>query len=140
MVNPKLRILLVDDEPGRLQNIEKNLSALGYNRVAPLTSFRELLAVVDNALSPFDLLIIHQNILDKAGEVLEQSVRTTCAIKHLLVYQGDAEHVLCAVESRPSAMRFTLPCMPNNESIKHVMGHIDNAKYNEVHIKKSAVT
>jgi hypothetical protein len=68
MVNPKLRILLVDEEHSRLVIIEKHLSGLGYSRVAPLTSLRELLVILDNALSPFDLLIIHQAVLDNAGK------------------------------------------------------------------------
>jgi hypothetical protein len=68
MVNPKLRILLVDEEHSRLVSIEENLSGLGYSRVAPLTSLRELLVILDNALSPFDLLIIHQAVLDNAGK------------------------------------------------------------------------
>lgn len=136
MVNPKLRILLVDEEHSRLLSIEKNLSGLGYSRVAPLTSLRELLVILDNALYPFDLLIIHQAILDKAGEVLEHSVRSSPAIKHLLVYQGNTLQVLSSVESSPSSMRFALPCPPDQASIRQVMEFVDRAQLQEVYGKK----
>lgn len=136
MVNPKLRILLVDEEHSRLLSIEKNLSVLGYSRVAPLTSLRELLVILDNALYPFDLLIIHQAVLDSAGEVLEHSVRSSPAIKHLLVYQGSTLQVLSSAELSPSPMRLSLPCPPDRESIRQVMGFIDRAELHEVRAKK----
>lgn len=136
MGNPKLRILLVDEEYSRLVSIEKNLSGLGYSRVAPLTSLRELLVILDNALYPFDLLIIHQAVLDRAGEVLAQSVRSSPAIKHLLVYQGSTLQVFSTVESSPSSMRLALPCPPDRESIRQVMGFIDRAELHEVYGKQ----
>ncbi|MBK5408861.1 histidine kinase [Pseudomonas sp. TH34] len=135
MANPKLRILLVDEEHSRLLSIEKNLSGLGYSRVAPLTSLRDLLAILDNALSTFDLLIIHQAVLDNAGEVLEHSVRSSSAIKHLLVYQGNTLQVLSSVEFSPSPMRLSLPCPPDRESIRQVMGFIDSVDSHEVYGK-----
>lgn len=134
MVNPKLRVLLVDEEQSRLVSIEKNLSGLGYSRVAPLTSFRDLLVILDNALCPFDLLIIHQVVLENAGEVLEQLVRSSPVIKHLLVYQGNTLQVLSTVES--SSMRFALPGPPDRESIKQVMGFIDKVELHEIYGKQ----
>lgn len=136
MGNPKLRILLVDEEYSRLVSIEKNLSGLGYSRVAPLISLRELLVILENALSAFDLLIIHQAVLDNAGEMIEHSVRSSPAIKHLLVYQGNALQVLSSIQSSPLPMRLSLPCPPDRESIRQVMGFIDRAQLHGVHGKE----
>lgn len=136
MANPRLRILLVDEDDSRRMNIEKNLAGLGYSRVAPLASLRELLIVMDNALLPFDLLIIHEAVLGYAGRVLEQSVRECPVIKHLLVYQGNYLHVLSSVESSPSALSFSLPCPPDQASIKHVMSVVDKAELQRVYSRK----
>lgn len=137
MVNPKLRILLVDEEHARLVGMEKNLSRLGYNRVAPLTSLRELLVILDNALTPFDLLIIHEAVLNNAGQVLGQSVRSSRAIKHLLVYRADTIQIFCTIESSPLSMRFALPCPPDQEAIRQLMDIVDQTELHEMYGKKS---
>ncbi|NWC93100.1 MULTISPECIES: histidine kinase [unclassified Pseudomonas] len=136
MVNPKLRILLVDEEHTRLVGMEKNLSRLGYNRVAPLTSLRELLVILDNALTPFDLLIIHEAVLNNAGEVLGESVRRSPAIKHLLFYRADTIKILCTVESSPLSMRFALPCPPDREAIRQLMDVVERTELHEIYGKK----
>ncbi|AMW83683.1 hypothetical protein AK972_2883 [Pseudomonas yamanorum] len=92
--------------------------------------------ILDNALCPFDLLIIHQVVLENAGEVLEQLVRSSPAIKHLLVYQGNTLQVLSTIESSSSSMRFELPCLPDREAIKQVMGFIDKVELHEVYGKQ----
>lgn len=126
MTNPRLRILLVDEEHSRRMNIEKNLAGLGYSRVAPLSSLRELLVVIDNALSCFDLLIVNEVMFNGVDALFEERVRGCPRIKHLLVYRG-AEVQLSAVDSSLSSIHFSLSCPPDRTSIKHVMDVVERA-------------
>lgn len=125
MANPRLRILLVDSIPSTRMNIEKYLSRLGYHRVAPLCSLRELLVIIENTLPVFDLLIINEQILINAGAVLEHSVRTSSAIRHILVYPGGVAQLSTAVSSPNSALSFSLSSTPDQISLKELMGFVD---------------
>lgn len=132
MADPRLRILLLDAIHFRRMGIEKSLSALGYSRVAPLASLRELLVVMDNALCVFDLLIINASVLSHAGAVIEHSIRNCPAIKHLLVYQDSERLALPATESSTVVTVFTLPYPPDPESIRRIMGLIDKTRLDDV--------
>lgn len=59
MPTPSLRILIVDDQPTQCLSIERMLNQQGYYRIAPLTSFDQLMALVDCVTEPFDLLVIN---------------------------------------------------------------------------------
>lgn len=128
MADPRLRILLVDEEHSRRMNIEKNLAGLGYSRVAPLASLRELLSVIDNALHTFDLLVINQPLLSGAGPISEQWVRNCPDIRHLLVYQEADLQFFLAGNSANSSMNFSLSCLPDQQSIRQVMSFVDQTE------------
>lgn len=127
MANPRLRILLVDEEHSRRMKIEKTLAGLGYSRVAPLSSMRELLVVLDNTLSRFDLLVINEAVLSSAGMMLEQRVRGCSEIMNLLVYKR-GNLPLSPVSNAPVlSLNFSLSCLPDRESIQQVMKIVDKA-------------
>ena len=125
MANPRLRILLVDAELYGRINIERNLSRLGYHRVAPLSCLRELLSVIDTALCVFDLLIINEAVFDSTSPELQSFVRTSPVIRHCLIYQGNELPLASWVDSSKSALDFSLSCPPDLTSIKHVMSFVD---------------
>ncbi|MGY2339446.1 histidine kinase [Pseudomonas sp. SDO5532_S415] len=125
MANPWLRILLVDEDHSTRMNIEKNLASLGYHRVAPLSSLHELLVIIDSALCTFDLLIINEAVLKRAGPILDQGIRGYPDIRHSLIYQDASLHFSPFVDCSMSAMNFTLSGPPDRASINQVMNFID---------------
>lgn len=125
MANPWLRILLVDEDHSTRMNIEKNLASLGYHRVAPLSSLRELLTIIDSALCTFDLLIINEAILKRAGPILDQGIRGYPDIRHSLIYQRASLHFSPFVDYSTSAMNFTLSGPPDRDAISQIMAFID---------------
>lgn len=135
MANPRFRILLVEQEPSRRMNIEKNLAGLGYSRVAPLASMRELLSVIENTSSGFDLLVINEAVLRGAGAAFEHTVRSCPDIKNLLVYKGGNLELLSATHSPVSPMSFSLSCPPDQESIREVMSFVDKVNHRKAHVK-----
>ncbi|WP_244880441.1 histidine kinase [Pseudomonas lactis] len=116
-------------------SVEKYLAGFGYNRVAPLSSMRELLVVIENSLSDFDLLIINDSILNSAGVVLEQMVRSCSQIKHFLIYRSDDVQLSSSIGSSAS-MSFFLPCSPGGEAIRHVMSVVDKVDAQPIYERK----
>ncbi|MGF6131024.1 hypothetical protein QF019_006273 [Pseudomonas frederiksbergensis] len=136
MANPRLRILLVDEEHSRRMNIEKNLAGLGYCRIAPLASIRELLVILENALCSFELLVINESMLSSAGPILEHTLRSCPGVKNLLVYQSGDLQMSSIPNSPVSSMSFLLSFPPGRESLQQVMYFVDDAKGRKDHEKK----
>lgn len=128
MANPRLRIVLVDTELSARINLEKNLSRLGYHRVAPLSSLHELLIVIDNAACAFDLLVISDAVLNSAGAATAQAVRSAAAIRHMLVYQGAELQLATWVDPSKPTLNFALSCPPDQTSIQRVMSVVDASR------------
>ena len=125
IANPWLRVLIVDHDQYTRVKIDKTLASLGYHRVAPLSSFCELMTIIDGAMSVFDLLIINEAVLKSADSLFEQTIRDCPNIRHLLIYQeGDLQQT-SAIEFSMQSTDFTLPRIPDRESISQVMSFID---------------
>ncbi|MDB6047355.1 MAG: hypothetical protein JWR17_101 [Pseudomonas sp.] len=128
MANPRLRILLVDEEHSRRLSIEKHLAGLGYHRVAPLVSLRELLIILSCESYHFDLVVINESVLSGGGAALELAVRGSPDIKNLLVYQSGKVELPSSIRTSVSAMNFSMSCPPDKEAIRQVMSVIDRVE------------
>jgi hypothetical protein len=136
MTNPRLRILLVDEEHSRRLSIEKHLAGLGYNRVAPLVSLRELLIIISCGSYHFDLVVINESVLSGGGAALELAVRGSPDIKNLLVYQSIDVQVSSSIRTSVPAMNFSMSCPPDKEALRQVMSVIDRAEVRAMNDEK----
>ncbi|HCE6227863.1 hypothetical protein [Pseudomonas aeruginosa] len=124
MPPPSLRILIAESEHLQHLSIEKMLNQCGYHRIAPISSFDELLAIVECALEPFDLLVINSVLTVDSGVRLEDFCRYCPSIRHALIYEGvPGPHVLS--EEAPCSVIRKLSGVPDSESIKALMRRID---------------
>ncbi|WP_252091022.1 hypothetical protein [Pseudomonas sp. MWU13-3659] len=80
------RIFIVDECHSNRLEIERSLNHLGYWRIAPLGSFRELCLLAARMLLPVDMLIVNRHV----GE--QDDVWRFCQrnpqIRHALIYEG----------------------------------------------------
>ncbi|CRL51635.1 hypothetical protein PSHI_48280 [Pseudomonas sp. URMO17WK12:I11] len=125
MVNPRLRILLVDEKHSRRLGIEKNLASLGYSCVAPFSSQRELLQVIDYAFNYFDLLIINDSTLRGSGQESEYAIRNCPYIKNFLIYQNNELHFIVPTSVSPTSSCFVLPYLPDRGTISKIINFVD---------------
>lgn len=125
MPTASLRILIVDDQPAQCLRIEKMLNQQGYYRIAPLTSFDQLLSLVNCVTDPFDLLVINRAMAVNATFNQRYLFRYCPAIRHVLVYE---DLLLGEHESdfkSGSKLIKTLSRPPDGETIKVLMQMID---------------
>lgn len=125
MPTPSLRILIVDDQPAQCLSIERMLNQQGYYRIAPLTSFDQLMALVDCVTEPFDLLVINSAMAACATFNQDYFFRYCPAFRHVLVYEdlplGEQDWAL-----KPgSKLIKTLSRPPDDGAIKALMHMID---------------
>lgn len=83
-----LRILIVDDHPAQCLNIERMLNHQGYYRIAPATSFDQLIILLDCVAEPFDLLVINRNLTAHADFNSDYLFKFCPMIRHVLVYES----------------------------------------------------
>ena len=69
------RILIVDDEPGNVQLLQRILVREGYRRVTGLSNPREAMAVIDEGRLDLVLLDLHMPVLD--GYQILESITTS---------------------------------------------------------------
>ncbi|WP_155290715.1 hypothetical protein [Pseudomonas chlororaphis] len=119
-----MRILIVESDHLQRLSIEKMLNQCGYHRVAPVSSFEELLAIVECALKPFDLLVINSALMVDSGICLEDFCRYCPSICHALIYEG-APVPRALSEEAPGSVIRKLSGVPDSESIKGLMRRID---------------
>ncbi|QJI31259.1 response regulator [Pseudomonas sp. ADAK18] len=128
MPTPSLRILIVDDQPAQRLSIEKMLNQQGYHRIAPVATFAELLAMVEGAIEPFDLLVINSALGADATFNLDDFFRNCPAIRHTLVYDGlpRGEQEIVLVPGSRVIKR--LLQTPDEQTIRNLMLAIDSPK------------
>lgn len=125
MSNPRLRIVLVDTDPGRRMSIEKDLGSLGYHRIVPVSSLPELIALLDNALDVFDLLVINAETVGDAGTGFNQLMDEYSCVRHSLIYQGSVLQMLPFTNIRFKRYGFLASGVPDRSNLKHVMSRVD---------------
>ncbi|WP_277761061.1 response regulator [Pseudomonas sp. A34-9] len=128
MPTPSLRILVVDDQPAQRLSIEKMLNQQGYHRIAPVETIAELLAMIEYAIEPFDLLIINSALGTDITFDLDDFLLNCPAIRHALVYDGLllGEHV--SISTLQSRVIKKLLRAPDERTIISFMQAIDPPK------------
>ncbi|WP_178081745.1 MULTISPECIES: histidine kinase [unclassified Pseudomonas] len=139
MINPRLRILLVDEKHSRRLGIEKNLASLGYSCVAPFASQRDLLQVIDYALNDFDLLIINESTLRGAGQKSEYAIRNCPYIKNFLIYQCNELHFVAPANVSSASSCFVFPYLPDRGVIRNVLNFVDGGNAHAPQVMRPAV-
>lgn len=133
MPTPYLRILVVDDQPAQRLSIEKMLNQQGYHRIAPVETFAELLAMVENAVEPFDLLVINSALGVDVTFSLDDFFMNCPAIRHTLVYDGLPVDDLVTVPAPGSKVISKLTRTPDERAIRSLMRTIDPPKVQPTH-------
>jgi len=128
MPNKSLRILIADEHPMQLLQLEKMLNGMGYFRIAPVESFEDLQRLVLSALQPFNLLVGNIDLASHAGVDLERFCRVNQQIQHALLYQSQHLKVPAIPNAQREAVKVSLPKVPDNETMQSFMSIIDMPK------------
>ena len=84
-----LRILIADQYCAQRKAIEKDLSKMGYWRIAPVGCFDDLVALTHyspNAFERFDLVVINAELMLAAGINALDFCRSNPRLRHVLIY------------------------------------------------------
>ncbi|CRM80235.1 MULTISPECIES: response regulator [unclassified Pseudomonas] len=128
MPTRSLRILIADHVHLQRLNLERMLNHCGYHRVAPVSSLEELLAMIDHAIEPFDLLLINSAFVGGAMLDLEAFCQDCPSVHHALIYEGLPLAVPKAEGKPPARVIKKLPGVPDTAAIKGFMDQIDPAR------------
>lgn len=124
MINKALRILIADECPSQLMHVERMLNHMGYYRIAPVKSFDVLLALVQSAIEPFDLLIANTEMAVRAGVDLPRLCKGSPQVHHALLYENEAVPVPALAPQR-EAVNVCLTRLPDSEALQTLMGIVD---------------
>lgn len=128
MPTRSLRILIADHVHLQRLNIERMLNHCGYHRVAPVSSLEELLAMIEHAIDPFDLLLLNSAFIGTTMLDLEAFCRDCPSVHHALIYEGLPMPVPKAEGKPPTRLIKKLPGVPGTAAIKAFMDQIDPAR------------
>ncbi|HWD30610.1 MAG TPA: histidine kinase [Pseudomonas sp.] len=128
MPNKSLRILIADEHPMQLMQLEKMLNGMGYFRIAPVESFEDLQRLVQGALQPFNLLVGNIDLANHVGVDLERFCRVNTQIQHALLYQSQHLKVPAIPSNQRDSVNVSLPKVPDNETMLTFMAIIDTPK------------
>ncbi|MBS7600258.1 MULTISPECIES: histidine kinase [Pseudomonas] len=126
MPNKSLRILIADEHPMQLLQLERMLNGMGYYRIAPVESFEDLQRLVQSALQPFNLLLGNIDLASHAGVDLERFCQVNPLIQHALLYESQHLKIPTIPDSQRRAVSVSLPKVPDNETIQSFMNIIDS--------------
>lgn len=124
MHTPSLRILIVEEEPLQRLAIEKLFNKYGYYRVAPVGSFKELLAIIYHAAVPFDLVVINTALVSESDSCLEDFCLQCPSIRNALIYEGRSGFK-AVIDEKPGGVFKRLPGVPDTRVIENLMSRID---------------
>lgn len=125
MPNKSMRILIADEHPSQLLQLEKMLNSLGYYRIAPVESFEDLQRLVQGALEPFNLLIGNIELASHAGVDLARFCRVSPQIQHALLFHSQHLKLPNVPASDRQAVSISLPKVPDSEALASFMTIID---------------
>ncbi len=125
MPNKSMRILIADEHPNQLLQLEKMLNGLGYYRIAPVDSFEDLQRLVQGALQPFNLLLGNLDLASHAGVDLARFCRVNPQIQHALLYHSQHLKMPSVPASERQAVSVSLPKVPDSEALESFMAIID---------------
>lgn len=128
MPNKSMRILIADEHPMQLLQLEKMLNGMGYFRIAPVESFEDLQRLVQSALQPFNLLVGNIDLASHVGVDLDRFCRVNPQIQHALLYESQHLKVPTIPSGQREAVNVSLPKVPDNETLQGFMAIIDMPK------------
>ncbi|AZC53305.1 hypothetical protein C4K35_5753 [Pseudomonas chlororaphis subsp. piscium] len=117
MTQKNIRILIVDKQHLLRLHIEKVLNQLGYFRIAPMSSFDEVIAVTRYAVEPFDLVIA--NIAAGSLDIdVEKFCRENPFIRHALLYNNQGMELHAISNEQVSHQQMIGTGLPDSLSIR----------------------
>lgn len=125
MPDKSLRILIADEHPMQLMQLEKMLNGMGYYRIAPVESFEDLQRLVQGALQPFNLLVGNIDLASHVGVDLERYCQVNSQIQHALLYESQHLKVPAIPSGQRQSVNVSLPKVPDNETMQSFMAIID---------------
>ncbi|RJG12746.1 response regulator [Pseudomonas cavernicola] len=101
-----LRILVVEDHSFQLIAAQMVLNQLGYYHLAQALDAEEALQAMQNAATPFDLLLCDQNLPDMPGLKLIERACASGKVRAAVLFSGvnDAELAALASEAESKAL------------------------------------
>ena len=128
MINKALRILIADPQHFHQMKIERLFNALDYYRVAPVQNIAELLTLVDYGCEPFDVVVIDAGLaagsLDLLGFFLDNP-----QVRHALIYNEPSAPLQVVSGFAQDNVLISHVPLPNEQSIRHLMAHVDVAQW-----------
>lgn len=125
MINKALRILIADEHPSQLMHVERMLNTMGYYRIAPVRSFEALLALVQSAVEPFDLLIANTEMAQRAGVDLPRLCKGSKQVHHALLYESESVPVPTIASQQRESVNVCLSRLPDSDALKTLMDIVD---------------
>lgn len=125
MKNKAMRILIADENRNRLVQVERSLNCLGYYRVAPISTFEELLSLTHSSIGPFELLIMSKNLADNAGADLNVFRRERPNIRHMLVYESQRPKLNPVLNHLNRKIYTSLLNPPDSNELEEFMAVLD---------------
>ncbi|EIK94917.1 response regulator receiver protein [Pseudomonas sp. M47T1] len=125
MINKALRILIADEHPSQLMHVERMLNHMGYYRIAPVQSFETLLALVQSAVEPFDLLIANTEMAVRAGVDLPRLCKGSPQVHHALLYENESVPVPTLLPQQRESINVCLARLPDSEALQTLMDIVD---------------
>lgn len=125
MATPSLRILIVDNQHLQRLGLEKILNLQGYYRIAPVATFEELLLIVQNAVEPFDLVLINRMLVTDTAFNLDDFCHHCPSVRHALIYDGQVSPSRKSVVEGGAKIIQKITCIPDETSIKKLVQLID---------------
>ncbi|GLH50288.1 hypothetical protein RS3R2_39750 [Pseudomonas lactis] len=101
------------------------LNLHGYHRIAPVGSFEELLAIINSATEPFDLVVINTALVHEAAICVETFCLQCPYIRNALIYEGRPEFLVINDEQKPAGVFTRLSGVPDTRAIENLMSQID---------------
>lgn len=126
MPNKTLRILIADEQLEQLMQVERMLNQLGYFRVAPVQSFEQLLAMVQSAIEPFDLLIADTAMAVRVGVDLPRFCKSNPLVRHALLYETHEQPLPVASAGEDPKTSIHLDRLPDTQALKAFMAMVDS--------------
>ncbi|NVZ21189.1 chemotaxis protein CheY [Pseudomonas costantinii] len=127
MSNKALRLLIADADFLQRIKIEKMLNQLGYHRIAPLSSFDELLGLTRSVGVAFDLLIINTALVHSRQVNLLKYCHDNPLIRHTLIYDGQCALSSVVSVSVSQTLHLSLSQSPDFNSLRRCMEIVDPA-------------
>ena len=125
MSNKALRLLIADADLLQRIKIEKMLNQLGYHRVAPISSFDELLGLTRSVGVAFDLLIINTALVRSRQVNLLKYCHDNPQIRHTLIYDGQCAQRSVVSVSVSQTLHLSLSQSPDLNSLRRCMEIVD---------------